>query len=201
MTLSGPSLQSKSYFFCGIGGSGMLPLALILKGQGAEVSGSDRARDQGMSAEKFAYLEGQGFKLYPQDGSGPSGADQALVALKENITKASAAHTAAEKAAVAAETKAKAALTAATTATNGIPEDEGFGPVATTETKAVNLAVPDGIVPFFRGKLLNVSVGEFHSFSFAGHRVFLVSVVGTNRGQTPMTRLAIQRQPKQWKIR
>lgn len=80
MTLSGPSLQSKSYFFCGIGGSGMLPLAMILKGQGAEVSGSDRARDQGMSAEKFAYLEGQGFKLYPQDGSGPSGADQALVA-------------------------------------------------------------------------------------------------------------------------
>ena len=62
--------MTKSYFFCGIGGSGMLPLAMILKGQGAEVSGSDRARDQGRSAEKFAYLESQGFKLYPQDGSG-----------------------------------------------------------------------------------------------------------------------------------
>ncbi len=80
MTLSGPSLQAKSYFFCGIGGSGMLPLAMILRGQGAEVSGSDRARDQGRSGEKFAYLESQGFKLFDQDGSGPSGADQILVA-------------------------------------------------------------------------------------------------------------------------
>ncbi len=70
----------KSYFFCGIGGSGMLPLAMILNGQGAEISGSDRARDQGRSAEKFAYLEEQGFKLYPQDGSGLQSADQILVA-------------------------------------------------------------------------------------------------------------------------
>ena len=29
--------EAKSYFFCGIGGSGMLPLALILRGRGAEV--------------------------------------------------------------------------------------------------------------------------------------------------------------------
>ncbi|MAP94140.1 MAG: UDP-N-acetylmuramate--alanine ligase [Ponticaulis sp.] len=62
--------MTKSYFFCGIGGSGMLPLAMILKGQGAHVSGSDRARDQGRSTEKFAYLEAQGFELFPQDGSG-----------------------------------------------------------------------------------------------------------------------------------
>ena len=54
--------MTKSYFFCGIGGSGMLPLAMILKGQGAHVSGSDRARDQGRSTEKFAYLEAQGFE-------------------------------------------------------------------------------------------------------------------------------------------
>ncbi len=34
--------QDKHYFFCGIGGSGMLPLALILRGQGGVVEGSDR---------------------------------------------------------------------------------------------------------------------------------------------------------------
>ncbi|MGK4495613.1 Mur ligase domain-containing protein, partial [Klebsiella pneumoniae] len=45
------------WFFCGIGGSGMLPLALILRGLGARVAGSDRSRDQGRSADKFAWLE------------------------------------------------------------------------------------------------------------------------------------------------
>ncbi|NNG04900.1 MAG: hypothetical protein HKM95_12480, partial [Inquilinus sp.] len=29
--------QLRRYFFCGIGGSGMLPLALILRAQGHEV--------------------------------------------------------------------------------------------------------------------------------------------------------------------
>ncbi len=52
----------RRYFFCGIGGSGMLPLALILKGQGAEVAGSDRARDQGRTPEKFAFLRGPGHR-------------------------------------------------------------------------------------------------------------------------------------------
>jgi len=37
----------RPYFFCGIGGSGMLPLALILREQGVRVAGSDRALDQG----------------------------------------------------------------------------------------------------------------------------------------------------------
>lgn len=58
----------------------MLPLAMILKGQGADVSGSDRARDQGRSGEKFAYLERQGFRLFPQDGTGLTSSDQTLVA-------------------------------------------------------------------------------------------------------------------------
>ena len=40
----------KSYFFCGIGGSGMLPLALIVQGRGGKVAGSDRALDQAISA-------------------------------------------------------------------------------------------------------------------------------------------------------
>ncbi|HEY8964134.1 MAG TPA: Mur ligase domain-containing protein, partial [Alphaproteobacteria bacterium] len=61
------------YFLSGIGGSGMLPLALILKGQGHQVSGSDRSRDQGRTPEKFAKLEADGFCLFPQDGSGLMG--------------------------------------------------------------------------------------------------------------------------------
>ncbi len=73
-------LTAHPWFFCGIGGSGMLPLALILKGLGAEVAGSDRSRDQGRTPEKFAWLESEGFRLFPQDGSGIVSADQTLVA-------------------------------------------------------------------------------------------------------------------------
>ena len=74
------SLTSHPWFFCGIGGSGMLPLALILRGQGAEVAGSDRSRDQGRTPEKFGWLETLGFQLFPQDGSGIASAAQVLVA-------------------------------------------------------------------------------------------------------------------------
>ena len=75
-----PPLTSHPWFFCGIGGSGMLPLALILRGLGAEVAGSDRSRDQGRTPEKFAWLESLGFTLFPQDGSGIASASQTLVA-------------------------------------------------------------------------------------------------------------------------
>ncbi|MFC0203916.1 Mur ligase family protein [Novosphingobium soli] len=75
-----PDLTAHPWFFCGIGGSGMLPLALILKGHGAEVAGSDRSRDQGRTPEKFAWLESLGFGLYPQDGGGITSAAQTLVA-------------------------------------------------------------------------------------------------------------------------
>lgn len=75
-----PALTSHPWFFCGIGGSGMLPLALILKGQGAQVAGSDRSHDQGRTPEKFAWLESLGFGLFPQDGSGIVAPDQTLVA-------------------------------------------------------------------------------------------------------------------------
>jgi UDP-N-acetylmuramate--alanine ligase len=61
---------SKSYFFCGIGGSGMLPLASILRAQGAAVAGSDRALDQGRTSAKFDHLRRLGIALHPQDGSG-----------------------------------------------------------------------------------------------------------------------------------
>jgi len=73
-------LAAHPWFFCGIGGSGMLPLALILHGRGAEVSGSDRSRDQGRMPEKFAWLDSLGFALFPQDGSGIASAVQTLVA-------------------------------------------------------------------------------------------------------------------------
>ncbi|MBL9068134.1 MAG: UDP-N-acetylmuramate--alanine ligase [Sphingopyxis sp.] len=71
--------ENKSYFFCGIGGSGMLPLAMIVAARGASVSGSDRSRDQDRSADKFAWIEGQGIALFAQDGSGVA-AGQTLVA-------------------------------------------------------------------------------------------------------------------------
>ncbi len=73
-------LLARPFFFCGIGGSGMLPLAQILAGRGASVSGSDRSRDQGRTPEKFAALERQGFALFPQDGSGITSKEQILVA-------------------------------------------------------------------------------------------------------------------------
>jgi len=44
------------------------------------VAGSDRARDQGRTPDKFAYLEGRGVKLFAQDGSGITSADQIVVA-------------------------------------------------------------------------------------------------------------------------
>src|SRR3569623_3310364 len=72
--------DTKSYFFCGIGGSGRLPLACSVRAQGAEVAGSDRSLDQGRIGDKFAFLERQGIALFPQDGSGLTSPDQILVA-------------------------------------------------------------------------------------------------------------------------
>jgi len=72
--------DSSDYFFCGIGGSGMLPLALIVQARGARIAGSDRSRDQGRTPEKFAWLEAHGVALSPQDGSGITRADQIVVA-------------------------------------------------------------------------------------------------------------------------
>jgi UDP-N-acetylmuramate--alanine ligase len=73
-------LLSRPFFFVGIGGSGMLPLAQILKGRGAVVAGSDRSYDQGRTPEKFAALKAQGFDLHPQDGSGLISPDQIVIA-------------------------------------------------------------------------------------------------------------------------
>lgn len=72
--------KNKSYFFCGIGGSGMLPLANILVEQGARVAGSDRALDQGRLCAKFEWLQSLGIDLFAQDGSGLVSGEQILVA-------------------------------------------------------------------------------------------------------------------------
>jgi UDP-N-acetylmuramate--alanine ligase len=72
----------------------MLPLASIVRAQGAQVAGSDRSLDQGRLADKFAYLEQQGIALFPQDGSGLTSADQILVtsaAVEETIPDVQAA--------------------------------------------------------------------------------------------------------------
>ena len=86
--------QDKQYFFCGIGGSGMLPLALIMKGRGCVVEGSDRGLDQGKTARKFDFLRDRGIRLHPQDGSGLTGAEQVLVtsaAVEESVPDVRAA--------------------------------------------------------------------------------------------------------------
>jgi len=86
--------RAKSYFFCGIGGSGMLPLACIVRGQGAEVGGSDRSLDQGRIADKFEFLKRNGISLFPQDGSGVTSGEQILVtsaAVEETVPDVQAA--------------------------------------------------------------------------------------------------------------
>src|SRR5919205_511412 len=57
-------------FFSGIGGSGMLPLASIVRASGGKVAGSDRSLDAGRTPQKFDFLRGRGIALFPQDGSG-----------------------------------------------------------------------------------------------------------------------------------
>src|SRR6476620_7356221 len=82
------------YFFCGVGGSGMTPLALIIQARGGLVEGSDRALDQGRNAERFDFLRARGVLLHPQDGSGVSRAGQILVtstAVEETVPDVQAA--------------------------------------------------------------------------------------------------------------
>ena len=86
--------QPEDYFFCGIGGSGMTPLALIIQAKGGRVEGSDRALDQGRNAERFDFLRARGVLLHPQDGSGIRRPGQILVtsaAVEESIPDVQAA--------------------------------------------------------------------------------------------------------------
>src|SRR5437016_7658532 len=82
------------YFFCGVGGSGMTPLALIIQARGGRVEGSDRALDQGRNSERFDFLRARGIGLHPQDGSGIARATQILVtstAVEETVPDVQAA--------------------------------------------------------------------------------------------------------------
>jgi len=86
--------QPGDYFFCGIGGSGMTPLALIIQARGGRVEGSDRALDQGRNSERFDFLRSRGVPLHPQDGSGIRRAGQILVtsaAVEETVRDVQAA--------------------------------------------------------------------------------------------------------------
>src|ERR1700759_1618390 len=86
--------QRGDYFFCGVGGSGMTPLALIIQARGGRVEGSDRALDQGRNTERFEFLRAHVFALHPRDGSGVRRAGQTLVtsaAVEETIPDVQAA--------------------------------------------------------------------------------------------------------------
>ncbi|WP_375420561.1 Mur ligase family protein [uncultured Sphingomonas sp.] len=78
--MDGGNLSGRSCFFVGIGGSGMMPLAMILAGRGAQVAGSDRSLDQGRVPTKFDDLARRGVALFPQDGSGVASPDQLVIA-------------------------------------------------------------------------------------------------------------------------
>jgi len=69
MTTSIPSEQGRRYHFSGVGGSGMAPLAQLVASLGAEVTGSDRNLDRGVSLPWFEHLRAAGVRLVPQDGS------------------------------------------------------------------------------------------------------------------------------------
>lgn len=70
----------RDHFFVGVGGSGMMPLATILRARGVNVAGSDRGLDQGRVPAKFDALRALGVSLHPQDGSGITSPDQVVVA-------------------------------------------------------------------------------------------------------------------------
>jgi UDP-N-acetylmuramate--alanine ligase len=62
-------MGSKRYHFSGVAGAGMNPLAQLMRSRGHGVQGSDRAFDQGRSAEVGARLRRAGVVLRPQDGT------------------------------------------------------------------------------------------------------------------------------------
>ncbi len=82
------NFSDKTFFFCGVGGSGMLPLAVYLKKKGARIIGSDRSYDNGQMGEKFEALKAIGIELVAQDGNAVTDAADMLVvssAVEEKI--------------------------------------------------------------------------------------------------------------------
>ena len=73
--------EAKSYFFSGIGGSGMMPLAMIVRAPGRHRRGlGPDARSGPARRPSSSSCEAQGIALFPQDGSGLTSADQIFVA-------------------------------------------------------------------------------------------------------------------------
>jgi UDP-N-acetylmuramate--alanine ligase len=66
--------EGKKIHFVGIGGVGMSALAQLARWKSAEVSGSDRFFDRVELLDLKRCLEGEGIEIFPQDGSGISGA-------------------------------------------------------------------------------------------------------------------------------
>ena len=88
-------MRMKSYFFCGIGGSGMSALAVLLHKNGHLISGSDRGFDANENNEMKNKLLKQGIVLFAQDGSGVSKETDCVVvssAVEDGIPDIQAAH-------------------------------------------------------------------------------------------------------------
>src|SRR5262249_35049498 len=86
--------QLGDYFFCGVGGSGMTPLALLIQSRGGRDGGYDRALEQRGIVKRFAYLRARGVLLQPQNCRGVTRASQILVtsaAVEETVPDVQAA--------------------------------------------------------------------------------------------------------------
>jgi len=163
-------IPNQSYFFCGVGGSGMTPLALIVKARGATVDGSDRALDQGRNPARFDFLRASGVGLHPQNGSGMTSAGQILVvsaAIEETIPDVAAARRVGAPILTRAQLLAQlfnaAAIGVGVAGTSGkstttamigwIVSFAGLGPTIVNGAEMKNFATPDA--PFASAKVGN----------------------------------------------
>ena len=62
------------YHFSGVAGTGMNPLACLMRARGHDVQGSDRSLDMGKNQEIAARLRRVGIQLTPHDGTAISSA-------------------------------------------------------------------------------------------------------------------------------
>ena len=74
-------------FLCGIGGSGMSPLAQVLRHRGERIRGSHRSFDRGQNARISQGLREQGIEIWPQDGSGVSGSCEVVASSAVGLHK------------------------------------------------------------------------------------------------------------------
>lgn len=72
-------MTTHTYFFVGLGGSGMSAIAQYLALQGHRVIGSDRSFDAGQNGATADKLRAMGITIAPQDGSGVTSAVDELI--------------------------------------------------------------------------------------------------------------------------